>query len=285
MHVALEGFLMRPESEQAAAIVRERTAGAPVDVALVLDPGVGAIGEHITGAVAVPCADLPGFRHPVSDPRGVELVTGTLGTARLAMLKGRFPYYETGDIGSMRVPLETLALLGAKAVVFAGSAVSIKSEIRPGAIIAIRDHINLTGLNPLLAETGDKRFVNLAGAYDQVLRERFHVAAGEAGRKTGEAVFMWFPGPSGETQAEINVARALGADVVGMSLVPDVIIARSLGLRVLGAAIVTNYAAGTADDRPGLEPMGRVTGVAVVPLTRVLLKFFDIWMLDGRAAR
>jgi purine-nucleoside phosphorylase len=276
---------MRPESEQAAAIVRERTAGAPVDVALVLDPGIAAIAEHIASAVAIPYEALPGFPRPASDPHNGELVTGILGTARLAMLKGRFPYYETGDIGSMRVPLETLALLGAKAVVFATATVSIKPEIRPGAIIAIRDHINLTGLNPLLAETGDKRFVNLAGAYDQVLRERFHVAAGEAGRKTSEAVFMWFPGPSSETQAEIYVARALGADVVGMSVVPDVVVARHLGLRVLAVSMVTNYAAGTADDRPGSEPMGRVAGVAVVPLTRVLLKFFDIWVLDGRTGR
>lgn len=276
---------MRPESEQAAAIIRERAASAPVDVALVLDPGIAAIAEHIAAAAAVPYADLPGFRHPASDPQSAEVVIGTLGTARTAMLKGRFPYYETGDIGSMRVPLETLALLGAKAVVFATAAVSIKPEIRPGAIIAIRDHINLTGLNPLLAETGDKRFVNLAGAYDLVLRERFHVAASETGRKTSEAVLMWFPGPSGETQAEINVARALGADVVGMSLVPDVVIARHLGLRVLAASMVTNYAAGTADSRPGSEPMGRVAGIAVLPLTRVLLKFFDIWLLDGRTAR
>jgi purine-nucleoside phosphorylase len=254
-------------------------------VGLVLDPGIAAIAEQIASPVVIPYEALPGFPRPASDPHNAELVTGTLGTARLAMLKGRFPYYETGDIGSMRVPLETLALLGAKAVVFATATVSIKPEIRPGAIIAIRDHINLTGLNPLLAETGDKRFVNLAGAYDQVLRERFHVAAGEAGRKTSEAVFMWFPGPSSETQAEIYVARALGADVVGMSVVPDVIVARHLGLRVLAVSMVTNYAAGTADDRPGSEPMGRVAGVAVVPLTRVLLKFFDIWVLDGRTAR
>jgi purine-nucleoside phosphorylase len=276
---------MRPESEQAAAIVRGHLAGAPVDVALLVDPSIAAVAEHVDAAGAVPFEDLPGFPRPASGPHKAQLVAGILGTARIAVLEGRFPYYETGDIGSMRVPLETLALLGAKAVVFATAAVSIKPEIRPGAIIAVRDHINLTGLNPLLAETGDKRFVNLVGAYDPILRERFHVAAGEAGRKTLEAVFMWFPGPSSETQAEIQVARALGADVVGMSLVPDVVVARRLGLRVLAVSIVTNYAAGTADDRPGLEPMGRVAGVAVVPLTRVLLKFFDIWVLDGRTAR
>jgi hypothetical protein len=100
---------MRPESEQAAAIVRGRTAGAPVDVALVVDPSVAAIAEHIDTAVPVPLEDLPGFPRPASGPHKAQLVAGILGTARIAVLEGRFPYYETGDIGSMRVPLETLA--------------------------------------------------------------------------------------------------------------------------------------------------------------------------------
>jgi purine-nucleoside phosphorylase len=271
---------LRQESERAAAIVRERNGGLPIDVGIVLDTGFAGIGEHFQNPVATPYGALPGFI-----PDGGALVTGIIGTARVAMLKGRAHHYETGDLACMRVPLETLALLGAKAVVFANAAGSVRPEIRPGALVTIRDHINLTGLNPLYAERDSARFVDMTNAYDPVLRERFQVAAGEIGRKTVAAVFMWFPGPSYETPAEIQAARALGADLVGMSTVPNVMIARHLGLRVLAVAMVTNYAAGLADAPLGQEQTMRVTSVSIWPLTRMLLRFFEIWVLESRAAR
>ncbi len=275
---------MRKESEQAAAIVRERNAGASIDVGLVLGGGLASIAEQVTSPAAIPYRDLPGFIPSPSDPQGGELIIGTLGTARIGILKGRVAYHETGDIACMRVPIETLALLGAKAIVFANAAGSIKPEIRPGAMVVIRDHINLTGLNPLMENTGEKRLVDLAGAYDAILRERFQVAASDTGRKINEGVFMWFPGPSFETPAEIGAARVLGADLVGMSTVPEVIIARQLGLRVLAVAMVTNFAAGMADQPLGHEQTMRVAGATIVPLTRMLLKFFNIWVVE-RAAR
>ncbi len=276
---------MRSESEQAAAMVRERTGGAPIDVGLVLDTGFAGIAEYIQNPVAIPYGALPGFIRPTVSEERTEIVTDALGTARVAMLRGRVHHYETGDLGCMRVPLETLALLGAKAVVFANAAGSVRREISPGALASIRDHINLTGFNPLLGERSGKRFVDLSQAYDPILRERFQVAAGELGRKTVEAVFMWFPGPSFETPAEINAARVLGADLVGMSTVPDVIIARQLGLRVLAVSMVTNYASGLADTPLGHAQTLRVTSASIVPLTRVLLRFFEIWVLESRSVR
>src|SRR5262249_47306269 len=153
--------------------------------------------------------------------------------------------------------------LGATAVVLATAAGSARREIQPGALVAIKDHINLTGFNPLIGEPTENRYMDMTGAYDPVLRERFAVAAGETGgRKTSEAVFMWFPGPSFETPAEINAARALGADLVGMTTVPDVIIARSIGLRVLAVAMVTNYAAGLGTEQLGRDQTMRVTGAS-----------------------
>jgi purine-nucleoside phosphorylase len=276
---------VREESEQAASVVRARAGGVSIDVGLVLDAGLAGIGEHFKAPISVPYAALPGFIRPASEEDGAELVIGTIGTARVGMLKGRVHHYETGDFACMRVPLETLALLGAKAVVFANAAGSVRPEIRPGALVAVRDHINLTGYNPLLGDRGAQRFIDLTQAYDPVLRERFQVAAGELGRKTVEAVFMWFPGPSFETPAEIQAARVLGADIVGMSTVPDVIIARQLGLRVLVASMITNFASGMADRPLGHEETLRVTSTTIVPLTRVLLRFFEIWVLDSRAVR
>jgi purine-nucleoside phosphorylase len=277
------GLVGEPEtslSEQAAALIRQRVGEVPVDVGLVLGAGLGAIADQVQGGTVIGYEDLPGF--PAQAGPAAELVIGTLGTARVAVLKGRAHYYETGDIAAMRTPLETLRLLGANAVVLAGAAGSVKPEIKPGALVAIRDHINLTGINPLLGRRGG--VVSLTGAYDPILRERFQLAAGEVGRRTSEAVYMWFPGPSFETPAEIQAARLLGADLVGMSTVPDVVLARHLGLRVLSIAMVTNYAAGVGGEPMSREHTMRVAGAAIVPLTRVLAKFFDIWLLDSRMA-
>ena len=272
---------MRHESEQAAAIIRERIGNVKVDVGLVLGSGLAAIAEHIQSPVVIPYADLPGFATAQQDA-DAALIVGTIGTAGVAVMRGRVRYHETGDIGAMRIPLETLKLIGANAVVFTTAAGSVRHDIRPGALVGIRDHINLTGFNPLVGEREGNRFVDMTGAYDPVLRERFAVAATEAGRRTSEAVYMWFPGPSFETPAEINAARIVGADVVGMSTVPEVIIARSLGLRVLAVAMVTNFSAGLGDEPLGREHTMRVAAASIVPLTRVLVKFFEIWVLDSR---
>lgn len=271
---------MRAESEKSAAVIRNRAGGAAIDVGLVLGSGLAAIADQLKSPVTVPYADLPGFLQPMSGGHTAELVVGMLGSARVAVFRGRVHYYETGDVASMRVPLETLALLGAKAIVLTNAAGSARQEITPGTLVAIRDHINLTGLNPLIGEPAETRNVDMSGAYDTVLRERFHAAARETGRKTGDGVYMWFPGPSFETPSEIAAARMLGADLVGMSTVPEVIIARQLGLRVLAVSIVTNYAAGLRDERINREQTMRVAAAAINSLTRVLTKFCEIWLLD-----
>jgi purine-nucleoside phosphorylase len=198
----------------------------------------------------------------------------------VAVLKGRAHHYETGTVDGMRVPLETLSLLGARAVVLTNAAGATKPEIRVGSLVVIRDHINLTGLNPLIGESDDRRFVDLTDAYDPTLRQRFAAAAAEAGRRIGEGVYMWFPGPTFETPAEIHIARMLGADLVGMSTVPDVIIARRLGLKVLAVSMVTNHAAGIHPEPLNHEQTMRAAAASIIPLTRVLLRFFDIWVLE-----
>jgi purine-nucleoside phosphorylase len=274
---------MRNESEQAVAVIRSRAGERPVDVGIVLGSGLGTIAEHLANPTVVPYRDLPGFARPLVGGHEPELVLGTLGTAHVAVMKGRMHYYERGDVAAMRVPLETLVLLGASAVVLTNAAGSTRSDIKPGSLVLIRDHINMTGLNPLVGETDDARFVDLSTAYDPGLRERFAKAAAEAGRRIGEGVYFWHPGPSFETPAEIQAARMLGADLVGMSTVPEVIIARRLGLKVLGIAMVTNFAAGL-----GTEPLThtqtmRAAAASIVPLTRVLVKLFENSAPERRA--
>lgn len=273
---------MREESRRAAALIGERTGGMPIDVGLVLGSGLAAIADRIAAPVIVRYGELAGFPRPTVGGHEAALVAGRLGTARVAVLKGRVHHYESGDMSGMRVPLETLALLGAGAIVLTNAAGSVKPEIRPGSLVAIRDHINLAGLNPLIGETGDKRFVDMREAYDPTLRQRFAVAAGETGRKMIEGVYMWFPGPSFETPAEIRAAQVLGADLVGMSTVPEAIIARRLGLRVLAISMVTNLAAGLDHAPLSHEQTMRVAAAESVTLSRILEKFFEIWVPDPR---
>ena len=273
---------MRDDSLTAADIVRRRIGGGDVDVGLVLGSGLAAIADHIVSPTAMAYEDLPGFPRPRVGGHEGALIVGKLGTARLAVFKGRTHHYETGDVEAMRVPLETLAALGAKAVVLTNAAGSANRDINPGSLVVIRDHINLTGLNPLVGESDDARFVDLCDAYDHLLRRRLAVAALDAGRRTIEGTYMWFPGPSFETPSEIRIARSLGADLVGMSTVPEVILARRLGLRVLAVSMVTNLAAGLAAERLSHEQTVRAAAASIVPLTRVLTRFFDGWSSAGQ---
>lgn len=275
---------MRSESQQAAAAIRARIGETPINLGLVLGTGLAAIGEQVTSPVSIGYGELAGFPRVGGDSQS-EIVLGTLGTARVAILKGRALYHETRDLAAMRVPLETLKLLGAEGVLLVNFAGSTRSDLAPGTLVAVKDHINLTGQNPLLHEVSENRSTDMQGAYDAMMRERFALAAQSVGRKSSEAIYMWFPGPSFETPSEILAARTLGADLVGMSLVPEVIIARHVGLRVLAISMVTSYAAGVSNEIVDREARMRIAGAMTASLTRVLAKFFEIWVVGSPLRR
>jgi purine-nucleoside phosphorylase len=275
---------MRSESQQAAAAIRARVGETPINLGLVLGTGLAAIGEQVTSPVSIPYGELAGFPRLGSDNQS-EIVVGTLGTARVAILKGRALYHETRDLAAMRVPLETLKLLGAEGVLLVNFAGSTRLDVTPGTLVAVKDHINLTGQNPLLHEVSENRSTDMQGAYDAMMRERFALAAQSVGRRVSEGVYMWFPGPSFETPAEIVAARTLGAELVGMSLVPEVIIARHVGLRVLAISMVTSYAAGVSSEVVDREARMRIAGAMTSSLTRVLAKFFEIWVVGSPMRR
>lgn len=228
---------------ECAALVRQRTDLVP-KMGLVLGSGLGAFTDAVADAVRFPFADLPGF--PVSTVTGHrgELVIGRVGGVPVAVLSGRAHYYEHGDAAAMKTPIETLRELGCTAVVLTNAAGGLNLEIPPGELMLITDHINFAGANPLFGEVGDRRFVGMTRAYDEHLAELFREAAARENIALGEGVYMWFNGPSFETPAEIRAARILGADAVGMSTVPEVILARFFGLEVAAVSTVTNYAAG-----------------------------------------
>jgi purine-nucleoside phosphorylase len=272
------------DAEKCAELVRAQIGDARIDVGLVLGAGLAAIADQVGQAIVIPYDQLPGFARPATDEQA-ELVIGILGTARVMIFRGRANYNDAGDINAMRVPLELLSLLGAKSVVLTSAAGSVRNDINPGTIVTITDHINLTGLNPLIGESGRDRFVDMSNAYDPHLQERFALASGQLGRKVHEAVYMWLPGPSFETAAEIRAAQAFGAGVVGMAIVPETVLARRFGLRVLALGMVTNLAAGLRTDALTNETRMRAGVAAAGSMARVLTKFFEIWMVESRTLR
>ncbi|ANL70285.1 purine nucleoside phosphorylase [Rhizobium phaseoli] len=211
---------------------------------IVLGSGLGSLVDQLDGAVRIPYRDLPGF--PVSAVSGHagEVVAGRLGGVPVIMLSGRVHYYEKGDANAMRLPLEVLKALGVEALILTNSAGSLREDMPPGSVMQITDHINYSGMNPLIGEESDQRFVGMTNAYDADLAAAMRKAAAKLEIELAQGVYMWFSGPSFETPAEIRMARILGADAVGMSTVPEVIIARMLGLRVAAASVITNYGAG-----------------------------------------
>ena len=260
-------------SRAAAQLLRQRGVDEPVEMAVLLGTGLGALAGALDGPVTVSYRDLPGFPETTVPGHAGQLAIGIQEGVRVAYLQGRAHYYENGDAGVMASALETMALLGAWTVLLASTAGSVRSGLYPGNIAMITDHINISGINPLVGTSGDARFVNLVDAYDPRLRQRLKKAAAEAGVGLQEAVYMWFPGPSFETPAEIKLARQLGADVAGMSIVPEVIIARRLGLRVAALSIVTNFGAGFSGGNPSHEETQNSALAGTIGLKRLVRNF------------
>ena len=167
-----------------------------------------------------------------------------LAAFRVIVLSGRVHFYERGDASAMRTPIETLKALGVETLILTNSAGSLREDLPPGSVMQITDHINFSGTSPLIGVDSDDRFVGLTSAYEPALVERMRAAAIKLDIPLGSGVYMWFSGPNFETPAEIRMARILGADAVGMSTVPEVILARFFGLKVAAASVITNFGAG-----------------------------------------
>ncbi|MBN8938406.1 MAG: purine-nucleoside phosphorylase [Rhizobiales bacterium] len=234
----------------AAAIIRQRTGPAPFDCAMVLGSGLGILAEAVEDPTVIAYAELPGF--PVAGVSGHagRLVIGRLEGRRVALMQGRAHVYEQGDARVMKPAIDCLAELGAKALLLTNAAGSLKAEMAPGAVMAISDHIALFGPNPLIGTPGDGRFVPMNEAYDPGLRSALVRGADKRGIPLHHGVYAWVTGPSFETPAEIRMLQRLGADAVGMSTVPEVILARHAGLSVVALSMITNYGAGMVPQAP-----------------------------------
>ena len=260
---------MSKNAEDLAGLIRSRAGDAPVRLGLILGSGLGHIANEVDG-VAIPYSDLPGFPHAGVSGHNPNLVIGDLEGVRVAVFGGRAHYYESGRGDAMRLPLEVLKALGAEAMIATNAAGSMRPDMPTGSIMCLSDHINFSGLNPLIGEPTDARFVPMKDAYDPAIRAGLHAAAKAANVGMADGIYAWYSGPSFETPAEIRAIRMLGADAVGMSTVPEVILARFLGLKAAAISTITNMAAGMSDEAISHEHTKAMAPIGAAKLEQVL---------------
>ncbi len=231
---------------EAANAIRALVPEVP-PVAVILGSGLGGLASGLSDAVQVPYARIPHFPATSVIGHAGNLVAGHFDGAGVLILQGRFHYYEGHDLNVVTFPVRVLQFLGVKTLILTAATGGIRAELRPGNLVCLSDHLNLLGANPLRGPNDDRlgpRFPDMTEVYAKRLR----TLAREEGRRLGinliPGVYACLPGPSFETPAEIRMLQALGADVVGMSTVPEAIVARQAGMEVLAFALVTNAAAG-----------------------------------------
>jgi len=223
---------------------RITATGRAPRIAVLLGSGWGGFVQRLHMPLVIPYAELPAFPHVGVEGHAGELHLGRIGSHEVAVLAGRRHTYESGDSAAMKGAIHTLAALGAQVLIQTNAAGSLDARMRPGQVMLLSDHLNLVQRTPLLDETGAQRFVDLRDAYDPALREGAKRAAATAGSTLHEGIYAWVLGPQFETPAEIRMLRALGADAVGMSTVPETILARHAGMRVLALSLFTNLGCG-----------------------------------------
>jgi xanthosine phosphorylase len=263
-------------TQAAAAIRRLAPHHEAPRLALVLGSGLGGVADAVEDPIAIPYAELPGFPVGTVVGHAGRLVLGRLGGTPAAVFQGRAHLYEGIEPAALAVPTRTARALGAEMIVVTNAAGSLRAELGPGRLMAITDHINLTGANPLTGPNDEAlgpRFVGLGAVYDAELRRQLHAAARAADVELGEGVYLAVAGPSFETPAEIRAFRTLGADAVGMSTVPEVIAAAHLGMRVAAVSAITNLAEGMGDEPLSHEQTLASAQSAAADLQRVLLRF------------
>jgi purine-nucleoside phosphorylase len=232
--------------DEAVAFVRSRSSLQP-QVGLVLGSGLGDFADHVEEACAIPYADIPHFRKVTVAGHAGRLVLGRVKGRPVAVLQGRYHYYEGHDIEAVVFPVRLLCRLGVEALLLTNAAGGIGAHLQAGSLMAIRDHINLMGINPLRGENDERlgpRFPDMSSVYDPAIRERIMKEQKLLGMDPADGVYLALSGPSYETPAEVRMLARLGADAVGMSTVPEAIVARHMGVRVGGISCVTNLAAG-----------------------------------------
>ena len=241
-----------PSIHDTVGFLRERITRAPHAV-LVLGSGLGGMADDIEDAVRIPFGDIPGFPRRTQELAGHagQLVAGRLEGVEVAAMQGRFHLYEGWQPGDVALPVRALAALGAETMVLTNAAGGIRPGFMPGDLMLIADHINMMFRNPLIGQTfpGETRFPDMSDPYDREFRRAAEEVARELRIPVVEGVYAAVLGPSYETPAEIRMLARMGADAIGMSTIPEVLVARAIGVKCLGISCITNLASGIGHER------------------------------------
>jgi purine-nucleoside phosphorylase len=239
----------RDAARRSADAVRAKAGDRVPEAGIVLGSGLGGLAADIEDAVRVPFSDVPGFPSATVVGHAGAMILGKLGGRNVVTLAGRFHMYEGHSPQLAAFPVRVMHELGARIYFASNAAGGIRRDLSAGDLMIIEDHLNLTGTNPLTGnvEDGDERFPDMSAPYDADLREILKSAATKVGIGVKEGIYAWLPGPSFETKAEVRMLERLGADAVGMSTVPEVIVARAMGMRVAGVSCIANAASGVTD--------------------------------------
>ena len=253
---------------EALASIQARTTLMPA-VALILGSGLGDIATELHDATAIPYTEIPHFAHSTVPGHAGRLLLGILEGVPAVVMQGRFHFYEGYSLQVITLPVRVMRMLGAHTLIVTNAAGGMNAAYQPGDFMLIRDHINLPGLagaNPLIGPNDQQlgeRFPPLAGAYDPALRALARsIAATQPGTTLHEGVYVMVAGPSYETGAELKFLHAIGADAVGMSTVPEVVVARHMHMRILGLSLITNSATGEETEEVNHAEVLAVAGAA-----------------------
>ena len=228
--------------DAAVAAVREQTSHEP-RVGIVLGTGLGGLVAEVSAEAVIPYEQIPGFPEPTVESHSGRLVLGSLGETPVAVMQGRFHKYEGYSLQQVTFPIRVLKRLGTETLIVSNVSGGMNPLWRAGELVLIDDHINLLGDNPLVGPNDDSfgpRFPDMSEPYDRGLQQIAMSAAIDLGVRLNRGVYVAWTGPALETRAEYRMLRAMGADVVGMSTVPEVIVARHMGMPVLGLSIITD---------------------------------------------
>ncbi|QOY95464.1 xanthosine phosphorylase [Massilia sp. UMI-21] len=263
---------------EAAEVIQARKPGFQPRAALILGSGLGVLAEQMTDAVSISYADLPGF--PISTVHGHagELVLGTLAGVPVVCMKGRGHFYEGYGAAVMTSAVRTFKLIGCEMLLVTNAAGSLRPEVDAGSVVVLTDHINLLPGSPMAGPNDERfgpRFFSMANAYDADLRALIKETAAGKGITLNEGVYLACPGPNFETAAEIRAFKTMGADVVGMSVVPEVISARHCGLKVAGISAITNLAEGLTPFPLSHEQTLKYAAIAAKDLVTLIHSFIE----------
>ena len=256
-------------------MLKTRLQGHAPKTAIILGSSLGPIADAVGNPLVIPYTELPGFPVPRVSGHAGKLVVGTLGGKEVAVMAGRAHPYESGNAAVMRPAIEMLQGAGIETLILTNAAGSLKPEMRPGSIMLITDHINFSGMNPLIGQHGDENFVAMTDAYDPGLRARVVAAAKVESIALHQGVYCWYSGPSFETPAEIRMFQIIGGSAVGMSTAPETILARRFGLKVVGLSVITNLAAGIEGAAPSHEETKREGAKAAGNMKSLISRFLE----------